>query len=82
MGTLPEELQDNQYYIELLDALIEENDMELKHRLQKADTYGRFVNEQSGILMDRTIEHIRENESSFPLASSIVLDEWKERTFS
>ncbi len=82
MEPLPEELQDNQYYIELLDALIEENDMELKHRLQKADTYGQFVNEQAGMIMDRTIEHIRENESSFSIASSIVLDEWKKRMFS
>lgn len=81
MEALSEELRDNQYYIELLDALVEENDMEMKHRLQKADTYARFINEQAGVLMDRTIDHIRENESSFPIASSIVLNEWKERMF-
>ncbi len=82
MEALSEELQDNQYYVELLDALVEENDMEMKHRLQKADTYGRFINEQAGILMDKTIDHIRENESSFLLASSMVIDEWKERMFA
>jgi len=82
MEALSEELRDNQYFIELLDALVEENDMEMKHRLQKADTYARFINEQAGVLMDRTIDHIRENKSSFPIASSTVLDEWKERMFS
>jgi len=82
MEALSEELRDNQYYIELLDALVEENDMEMKHRLQKADTYARFINEQAGVLMDRTIDHIRENETSFPIASSIVLDEWKGRMFA
>ncbi len=82
MEGLSEELRDNQHYIELLDTLVEENDMEMKHRLQKADTYARFINEQAGVLMDRTIDHIRENKSSFPIASSNVLDEWKERMFS
>lgn len=82
MEALSEELRDNQYYIELLDALVEENDMEMKHRLQKADTYARFINEQAGVLIDRTIDHIRENETSFPIASSIVLDEWKGRMFA
>ncbi len=82
MEALSEELRDNQYYIELLDSLIEENDMELKHRLQKADTYGRFINEQAGILMDKTIDYISANESSFPIASSMILDEWAARMFS
>ncbi len=82
MEALSEELQDNQYYVDVLDALIEENDMELKHRLQKADTYGSFINEQASLLMDKTIDHIREYESSFSIASSIILDEWKERMFS
>ncbi|KKK95198.1 hypothetical protein LCGC14_2675210, partial [marine sediment metagenome] len=31
MEPLSEELKDNQYYVELLDALVEENDMQLKH---------------------------------------------------
>ena len=81
MEPLSEELQDNQYYVTLLDELIEENDLELKHRLQKEDTYARFINEQAGFLMDRTIDYIRENEVSFPLASSIVIEQWKERMF-
>jgi len=82
MEALSEELQDNQYYVALLDALVEENDMEMKHRLQRADTYGRFINEQASVLMDKTIDYIREENSSFPVASSIVLEEWKERLFS
>tara|TARA_R110000765_G_scaffold9911_3_gene30856 strand:- start:39546 stop:39803 length:258 start_codon:yes stop_codon:yes gene_type:complete len=81
MEPLSEELQDNRYYVTLLDELIVENDLELKHRLQKADTYARFINEQAGLLMDKTIDYIRENEVSFPLASSIVIDLWKERMF-
>jgi hypothetical protein len=44
MEPLSEELQDNQYYVTLLDELVKENDLELKHRLQKADTYARFIN--------------------------------------
>ncbi|RKN83507.1 hypothetical protein [Ulvibacterium marinum] len=82
MEALSEELQDNQYYVEVLDALIEENDLELKHRLQKADTYRIFINEQASLLMDKTIDHIRKNKSSFSIASSIILDEWNERMFS
>lgn len=82
MEALSEELQDNQYYVELLDTLVEENDMEMKHRLQRADTYARFINEQAGILMDKTIDYIREENSSFPIASSIVLEEWAARLFS
>ncbi len=82
MEPLSEELQDNQYYVTLLDELVEENDMELKHRLQKADTYGRFINEQAGLLMDDTIVYQIENEVSFSLASSIVVGQWKERMFN
>ena len=82
MKALTEELQDNQHYVALLDALVEENDIEMKNRLQKADTYGRFINEQAGILMDKTIDHIREENASFQIASSIVLEEWKDRIFS
>lgn len=81
MEPLSEELKDNQYYVSLLDALIEENDMELKHRLQKADTYARFINEQAGLLMDETIDHIEKNEVAFPIASSLVIEQWKERMF-
>lgn len=81
MEPLSEELKDNQYYVSLLDALIEENDMELKHRLQKADTYARFINEQAGLLMDETINHIEKNEVAFPIASSLVIEQWKERMF-
>ena len=81
MEHLSEELKDNQYYVELLDALVEENDMQLKHRLQKADTYARFINEQAGLLMDETIEYIREREVAFPVASETVVAQWKERMF-
>ncbi|MDF0716556.1 hypothetical protein PY092_10385 [Muricauda sp. 334s03] len=81
MEPLSEELKDNQYYVSLLDELIEENDMELKHRLQKADTYARFINEQAGLLMDETIDHIEKNEVAFPIASSLVIEQWKERMF-
>ncbi len=82
MEALSEELKDNQYYVALLEALIEENDMELKHRLQKADTYGQFINEQAGILMDKTIDHIREHKTSFAISSIQIVDEWKQRMFS
>ena len=81
MEPLSEELQDNQYYVTLLDELVKENDLELKHRLQKADTYARFINEQAGLLMDKTVTYIRENEVSFSLASSTVIEQWKERMF-
>ena len=81
MEPLSEELQDNQYYVTLLDELVKENDLELKHRLQKADTYARFINEQAGLLMDNTVNYIRENEVSFSLASSMVIEQWKERMF-
>lgn len=82
MEPLSEELRDNQYYVALLDELVEENNMELKHRLQKADTYARFINDQAALLMDETIDYIRENEVSFALASSIVIEQWKERMFN
>ena len=82
MEPLSEELKDNQYYVALLDELIKENDLSLKHRLQKADTYARFINDQAGLLMDETIVYIRENEVSFPIASSIVTEQWKERMFT
>ena len=82
MEPLPKELQDNQYYVSVLDALIEENDMAIKQRLQKADTYAQFINEQAGKLMDETIELIRVNEISFLEASTMALDNWKQRMFS
>ena len=82
MEPLSEELKDNQYYVSLLDELIEENDQALKHRLQKADTYARFINEQAGLLMDGTIDYIRENETSFSIASSTLIEQWKERMFN
>ncbi len=81
MEPLSEELKDNQYYVSLLDELIKENDLQLKHRLQKADTYAQFINEQAGLLMDETIDHIRKNEVAFPIASSVVIENWKERMF-
>lgn len=82
MEPLSEELKDNQYYVSLLDELIEENDHTLKHRLQKADTYARFINEQAGLLMDQTIDYIRENETSFSIASTTLIEQWKERMFN
>ena len=81
MEPLSEELKDNQYYVSLLDALIQENDLELKHRLQKADTYAKFINEQAGLIMDETIDYIGKNEVPFPIASSVVVEQWKERMF-
>lgn len=81
MEPLSEELQDNQYYVTLLDELVEENDMELKHHLQKADTYAQFINEQAALLMDENIVYQKENEVSFSIASSLVVDQWKERMF-
>ena len=81
MEPLSEELKDNQYYVSLLDELVLENDVQLKHRLQKADTYARFINEQASLLMDETIEYIRKNEVAFPIASSVVIESWKERMF-
>ncbi|MDB4291763.1 hypothetical protein N9954_00030 [Maribacter sp.] len=82
MEPLSEELKDNQYYVSFLDELIEENDQALKHRLQKADTYARFINEQAGLLMNQTIDYIRENETSFSIASSTLIEQWKERMFN
>ena len=82
MEPLSEELKDNQYYASFLDELIEENDQALKHRLQKADIYARFINEQAGLLMDQTIDYIRENETSFSIASSTLIEQWKERMFN
>lgn len=81
MEPLSPQLKDNQYYIALLDELIGENDLELKHRLQKADVYGRFVNEQAALLMDETVAYISKNEVSFPVASSAVVESWKEKMF-
>ena len=81
MEKLSEELKNEQYYLTLLDALIEENDMELKNRLQKGDLYTQFIQEQSKVLMENTITLIREKEVSFLEASQIVIKEWKEKTF-
>tara|TARA_R110002111_G_scaffold184998_4_gene250830 strand:- start:1604 stop:1852 length:249 start_codon:yes stop_codon:yes gene_type:complete len=81
MEKLSEELKNEQYYLTLLDALIEENDMELKNRLQKGDLYTQFIQEQSKVLMGNTITLIRDKEVSFLEASQIVIKEWKEKTF-
>lgn len=81
MEELSEDLKDHQYYVELLNELLEENDMELKNRLQKGDKYTQFINDQSRLLMDKTIALIREREVSFIDASSKAIEEWKENTF-
>tara|TARA_R110002050_G_scaffold271612_3_gene415125 strand:+ start:16802 stop:17050 length:249 start_codon:yes stop_codon:yes gene_type:complete len=81
MEKLSEELKNEQYYLTLLDALIEENDMELKNRLQKGDLYTQFIQEQSKVLMENTITLRRDKEVSFLEASQIVIKEWKEKTF-
>ena len=81
MQELSEELKNEQYYLTLLDALIEENDMELKNRLQKGDLYTQFIQEQSKVLMENTITLRRDKEVSFLEASQIVIKEWKEKTF-
>lgn len=82
MEPLPKELQDNQYYVSVLDALIVERNISIKHRLQKADTYAQFLNEQAGKLMDETIEIIRLDEVSFLEASNSALESWKQRMFA
>jgi len=81
MKELSEDLKDNQYYVELLDELIEEHNIELKNRLQKGDGYTQFIQEQSKMLMNNTINLVREREISFIEASSIAIDEWKEKIF-
>jgi hypothetical protein len=81
MEELSEGLQDHQYYNELLDALIEENDMELKNRLQKEDGYTQFIRDQSKVLLDITIELVREKGIAFQEASDIALNGWREKTF-
>ena len=81
MEPLSPELKDNQYYVALLDELIGENDLELKHRLQKEDVYGRFVNEQAVLLMDETVAFISTKEVPFVVASSAVIESWKEKMF-
>lgn len=81
MEPLSEELLNYQYYVPLLDELIAENDPELKNRLQIADSYTQFINGQAGLLMNQTILHIKENSVPFPIASSIVIDQWKKRMF-
>tara|TARA_R110002096_G_scaffold111268_2_gene242936 strand:- start:448 stop:705 length:258 start_codon:yes stop_codon:yes gene_type:complete len=78
---LSEDLKNNQYYVELLDELIEEKDMELKNRLQKGDGYTQFIQEQSKVLMNNTMDLVRDREVSFIEASSIAIEDWKERTF-
>ena len=81
MEELSEELKDQQYYAKLLDELIEENNLELKNHLQKGDTYSQFIHEQSKLLLNDTIDIVRETEVSFLEASSIVIAQWKEKTF-
>jgi len=81
MNKLSEELQSEQYYINLLNEIIEEKDIEMKNYLQKGDNYTSFINEQSERLMNTTIELIRTREISFLEASSIIVEEWKEKTF-
>jgi hypothetical protein len=55
--------------------------MELKNRLQMGDGYTQFIQDQSRVLMDSTIEMVREKGVSFQESSTIVLEGWKERTF-
>lgn len=81
MKELSEDLRDHQYYIELLDELIEEQNMELKNHLQKSDGYTQFIQEQSKMLMNNTINLVKEREVSFMEASAIAIDDWKARTF-
>lgn len=81
MEELSEDLKSNLYYIDSLDVLIEENDMQIKNRLQVSDDYTNFLKEQSQLLMKETIDLIKEKEISFLEASSTVIDEWKTRTF-
>ncbi len=55
--------------------------MELKNRLQMGDGYTQFIRDQSKVLMDTTIELVREKGISFQEASDIALEGWRERTF-
>jgi hypothetical protein len=82
MELLSEEKNDNQYYVSLLDAPIKENNLELKHRLQKLDTYAQFINEQARLLLDSINEYSAKNEVSFLEASSFCIEVWKKRMFS
>lgn len=81
MQLIPKELQDDEYYIFLLDTLIKDNDHSLKHRLQKADTYAMFIKEQAGILTQDTENYMQEKEVTFLEASRKIVEQWKQRMF-
>jgi len=81
MSELSEELKNEQYYYSVLDTLIDDHDIELKNRLQLADGYTQFIQEQSKALMESTINIIRKDEISFLEASEKALEEWKFKNF-
>ena len=81
MENLSEDLKNNLYYIDILDALMDEHGMELKNRLQRGDNYTQYIREQSQALMDKTIGLVKENGISFLEASNMVIEDWQDRTF-
>ncbi|TBN14396.1 hypothetical protein [Hyunsoonleella pacifica] len=81
MKELSEDLKNNLYYLEIIDALIEEYNIELKNSYQLRDEYTEFIQNESARLMDDTVKLIREKEISFIQASATVIEDWKEQTF-
>lgn len=81
MNELSEDLKNNLYYLEIIDALIEEYNIELKNSYQLRDEYTEFIQNESARLMDDTVKLIREKEISFIQASATVIEDWKEQTF-
>lgn len=81
MNDLSEDLKNNLYYLDILDALIEEYNIELKNSYQLRDEYTEFIQNESARLMDDTVKLIREKEVSFIQASASVIEDWKQKTF-
>lgn len=81
MDELSEDLKNNLYYLDIIDALIEEYNMELKNSYQLKDRYTEFIQNESARLMDDTIKLIREKEISFIQASASIIEDWKQKTF-
>jgi len=81
MNELSDDLKNNLYYLDIIDALIEEYNIELKNSYQLRDEYTEFIQNESARLMDDTVKLIREKEVSFIQASASVIEDWKEKTF-
>ena len=81
MNDLSEDLKNNLYYLDIIDALIEEYNIELKNSYQLRDEYTEYIQNESARLMDDTVKLIREKEVSFIQASTSVIEDWKQKTF-